>query len=371
MLTDDRYMRRALELARLGLGRTSPNPPVGAVLVKDDRIVGEGWHTRAGEPHAEAVALAQAGDGAAGADLYCTLEPCCHHGRTPPCTDAIIAAGVRRVVFGELDPDPRCHGAGHKALVSAGLQVFGSPDKQFHELYEPYRKHKRTGLPFVTLKLAMTLDGKVASADGTSRWITDEGARRLVHHWRDQSDAVMVGVGTVLADDPQLTVRFENRDDRQPLRVIADTHAGTPVEARALCPLDDQCRRLAGQCLIAVGATAPQEAISRLQRAGAEVLSLPERDGRVDLAALMQILGERGVMSVLCEGGPTLAGSLVAAHLVDKCRLFYAPKFLGAGAVSAVNLSPTGLDDAPRLRVGRVQVIRNDILVTAYPCSRV
>ncbi|MEN6547499.1 MAG: bifunctional diaminohydroxyphosphoribosylaminopyrimidine deaminase/5-amino-6-(5-phosphoribosylamino)uracil reductase RibD, partial [Armatimonadia bacterium] len=241
-----RYLQRAVELATRGLGRTAPNPPVGAVIVNTaGEIVGEGFHPRAGEPHAEALALRAAGDAAAGADLYCTLEPCCHHGRTPPCTEAIIAAGVRRVCYAMQDPDPRCAGGGAEALRAAGLEVSGPHvDETVTELYEPYLRHKQTGLPFVTLKLACSLDGKVATRTGDSRWITCEASRALVHRWRDQSDAVMVGIGTVLADDPRLTVRLAEDapssvgrglvpgQDRQPLRVVVDSTARTSPEAQ-------------------------------------------------------------------------------------------------------------------------------------------
>jgi len=361
---DYRFMTRALELARLGLGRTSPNPPVGAVIVKEGRIIAEGYHRAAGLPHAEAEALAAAGPQARDADLYCTLEPCCHHGRTPPCTEAIIAAGIRRVVYAYQDPDPRCAGKGAATLQTAGIIVErGLLASWAVELYEPYVKHKRTGLPFVVLKLAMTLDGKVATATGQSFWITAEPARRLVHQWRNEADAVMIGIGTALTDDPLLTVRAGNADLRQPLRVIVDSHARLPLQARML--------QQPGQTLIAIGPEAPRDKEEALQAAGAETLRLPKAEQGLDLNALMEALGQRNIMSVLVEGGPTLAAGLLKAGLVDKFRFFYAPKLMGASGRAALGeLQVTQLSEARRLRLQRVQLVGEDILVTAYPDSR-
>ena len=362
-MAGEQYMRRALELAARGLGRTSPNPAVGAVVVRDGGIVAEGYHRRAGEPHAERVALLAAGDSARGADLYCTLEPCCHHGRTPPCTELIIASGLRSLWYASTDPDPRCAGQGAAMLSAAGVEVHpGLLAGEADRLNEAYFRHKSSGLPFVTLKLAMSLDGKVATRTGHSRWITSETARELVHQWRDQSDAVMAGVGTALADDPQLAVRPEPADGRQPLRVFVDSRARTAVTARALS-------REHGACLVAASEAAPADRVEALRAAGAEVLILPEAAGRVDLAALMSELGRRDVMSVLCEGGPGLAAGLVARGLVDKYRLFHAPLLIGAEGLSAIG--PLGLDEVghgPHLTVDDVGLIGPDVLVTAYPC---
>ncbi|MEN6404803.1 MAG: bifunctional diaminohydroxyphosphoribosylaminopyrimidine deaminase/5-amino-6-(5-phosphoribosylamino)uracil reductase RibD [Armatimonadia bacterium] len=372
-----RYLQRAVELATRGLGRTAPNPPVGAVIVNTaGEIVGEGFHPRAGEPHAEALALRAAGDAAAGADLYCTLEPCCHHGRTPPCTEAIIAAGVRRVCYAMQDPDPRCAGGGAEALRAAGLEVSGPHvSETVTELYEPYLKHKQTGLPFVTLKLACSLDGKVATRTGDSRWITCEASRALVHRWRDQSDAIMVGIGTVLADDPRLTVRLAEdapssvgrglvpRRDLQPLRVIVDSTARTSPEAKVVTG--------PGQCLIAASASADRSRVAALEAAGAQVALLPSDDAGVDLTALRDYLGQRDIMALFVEGGPTLAGALIKRRLIDKYRFFYAPKLLGAEALSACGA--LGLDtvsEAQALRLAGLQQLAQDALITAYPCSQ-
>lgn len=366
-MNDYRFMQRATHQARKGLGRTAPNPPVGAVVLGPDGCArGVGYHRRAGEPHAEVVALADAGDYARGGTLYCTLEPCCHHGRTPPCTDAIVAAGVSRVVYAVTDPDPRCAGGGAAALRAAGLQVqqCAPPKAGLEALYEAYLCHKRTGLPFVTLKLAMSLDGKVATRTGDSRWVTGPRARCLVHQWRDEADAVLVGVGTVLCDDPQLTVRTGARDGRQPLRVVVDTTARLPLTARLLSE--------PGACVVAVGERAEPQRLAALRGAGAEVLLLPETAGGVDLAALLRELGARNVMGLLCEGGPRLAASLVHHGLVSKYQFFLAPKLVGAEGLSG--LGPLGLalmGEAVGLsrRGTPVSYLDEDLLVTAYPCS--
>lgn len=356
-------MRRALELAERGLGRTSPNPAVGAVVVREGEVVAEAWHQRAGELHAERLALLQAGERARGAELYCTLEPCCHYGRTPPCTDIIIQSGVSAVWYAADDPDPRCAGKGAETLRAAGVTVHrGLLAPEAERLNEAYLQHKRTGLPFVTVKLACSLDGKVATRTGQSRWITGPEARTLVHELRDRSDAVMVGVGTVLADDPQLNVRLDREGTSDPLRVVVDSRARTPAEARVLAP--------GAPCVVAVTTGAAPDRVQKLVAAGAEVLSLPSDHGQVDLRALLTELGARGVMSLLCEGGPTLAASLLTAGLVNKCLFFYAPKLLGSEGLSAVG--ELGLDEvaqAPTLRLEEVRRLGDDLLVTAYPCS--
>lgn len=356
-------MQRALQQASRGLGRTAPNPPVGAVVVKDDRIVAQASHPGPGQLHAERLALMAAGEAARGADLYCTLEPCCHHGRTPPCTEIIIASGIRRVWYGSFDPDPRVAGQGEATLRAAGVTVTaGCLVADTDTLYEPYRQHKRTGRPFLTLKLACSLDGRVATASGHSRWITGEATRRRVHVWRDQSEAVLVGVGTVLADDPQLTVRPAPEDGRQPLRVVADSQARTPVTARLL--------REPGPTLVAVGERAPKERVAALRAVGADVVALPLAGGVLDLAALLEALGQRNVMGLFCEGGPTLATALTTKGLVDKFRLCYGPQLIGGDGQPAFGrLGVQTMDGAPRLRVAQVEPSEDDIVVTAYPCS--
>ncbi|MHB8994908.1 MAG: bifunctional diaminohydroxyphosphoribosylaminopyrimidine deaminase/5-amino-6-(5-phosphoribosylamino)uracil reductase RibD [Armatimonadota bacterium] len=362
-MNDCEMMACALQEARRGLGRTSPNPPVGSVIAAPDgQVIATGYHACCGQPHAEAVALAQAGERARGATLYCTLEPCCHYGRTPPCAEAIVAAGVARVVYAVTDPDPRCAGGGEGVLREGAIEVTsGVLEAEVLELYEPYFKHKRTGLPFLTLKMALTLDGKAATSTGDSRWITGEPARELVHHWRDESDAVLVGAGTLLADDPRLTARIEKADDREPLRVIADSQARTPLTAQAIIG--------PGNCLIAVGPAAPAARVAALKAAGATVVEVGlDNSGKLNLSALLAELGRRDVMSVLCEGGPTLAAALVQQGLIDKYRLFYAPKLAGADAQTGVGpLGVEKMSEALNLNIRDVERVGEDILVTAYP----
>jgi diaminohydroxyphosphoribosylaminopyrimidine deaminase/5-amino-6-(5-phosphoribosylamino)uracil reductase len=369
---DEEFMRRALELAARGLGRTSPNPAVGSVVVAEGQIVGEGFHPRAGQPHAEPLALQDAGERARGATIYVTLEPCCHWGRTPPCTDAIIRAGVRRVVYACDDCDERCAGMGAQKLREAGLEVTSDVlATEARRLNEAYIHHKLTGRPFVTLKMACTLDGKIATSSGDSRWVTGEAARRQVHELRDRSDVVMVGVGTVLADDPQLTTRLEEPSARDALRVVVDSQARTPVSARVL-----HAESQAG-CLIAVTSQAAPERIEALRKAGAEVLVLepgPAAAGepaRVPLGALMDHLGAQGQMSVLLEGGGTLAAAALAENLVHKLVLFYAPKVLGGDGIPVfAGPGPERMAGARALSITAVERVGDDLRVDAYPCSQ-
>jgi diaminohydroxyphosphoribosylaminopyrimidine deaminase/5-amino-6-(5-phosphoribosylamino)uracil reductase len=355
-------MRRALALARRGLGRTSPNPAVGCVIVKDDTVVGEGWHRQAGGPHAEVFALQKAGDAAKGACAYVTLEPCSHHGRTPPCADALVAAGVRRVVAGMMDPNPQVMGRGLARLREAGIQVeCGLLEPECRSLNEPFLKHVTTGLPLVVCKLAMTLDGRIATALGDSRWITGERSRRHVHRLRDQMDAIMVGVGTVLADDPQLTCRLPK--GRDPIRVVVDSSLRTPPNARVLCPDSG-----AATIIATISASGPcREA---LEKSGAEVLACADAAGRVSILDLLQQLGRRGVQSVLLEGGATLAGEFQRQQLIDRYLFFLAPKLVGGEGPGP--FSGPGVErmaQAKGLSIVRVARFDEDILVEAYPCS--
>lgn len=353
------HMRRAIELSKLGVGRTSPNPSVGAVVARGAVVVGEGWHRRAGEPHAERVALAHAGSAARGADLYVTLEPCCHHGRTPPCTDAIVQAGVRRVFYACRDPDPRCAGGGHAALQAAGLEVQGGlMAAQAAVVNEAYFKHKCTGLPLVTLKLAMSLDGRIATRSGDSRWISGRQSRQLVHELRNRHDAVMVGVGTVLADDPALSTR-EVPGGRDALRVVCDTQLRTPPQARVVA------QKSAAGCLIACAEGADAARRRALEQAGAEVIVLPRVGEHIDLGALMEVLGCRGFMSVLIEGGSGLAWGALAAGIVDKLAFFYAPRLIGgSAAVPAVGgVGVERMADALAVRELSVERVGDDLLV--------
>lgn len=368
-------MRRALELAGRARGRTSPNPLVGAVVVQEGLLVGEGYHRRAGAPHAEVQALAAAGDRARGATVYVTLEPCAHHGRTPPCTEALIAAGVRRVVAAMIDPNPRVAGRGLAALEVAGIATqVGLLEDEARQLNETYLHYITTGRPFVLLKWAMTLDGKTATSAGDSHWISNVASRRLVHRLRDEYDAVMVGVGTVLRDDPRLTARLAEfgemppeGTERQPLRVVVDSQARTPPRAQVLQPHGGP------PTLVAVLEQAPAARRAALQEAGAEVLILPERKGRVDLVALMEVLGRREITSVLVEGGGTLHAGLLAAGVGNKVVAFIAPKIIGGAAAPTPVEGPgvSVLSEAVLLTRLAARELEGDVVVEGYlvePC---
>ena len=356
-------MRRALALARRG--RTSPNPMVGAVVVKDDQIVGEGYHRRAGEAHAEIAALASAGESARGATLYVTLEPCCHFGRTPPCTKAIIASGVASVVAAMVDPNPSVRGLGLAELEAAGIKTaVGLLGESARKLNEAYVKFVTTRLPFVTLKLAMTLDGKIATRTGDSKWVSCEESRRLVHRLRERSDGVLVGIGTVLADDPELSARIGKRVT-YPIRVIADGRARTPVRAKVLAGP-------AGRTIVAVTTAAPAERLRKLEHAGARILFIDEDAGQVSLPALLRSLGEMEITTVLIEGGGGIAASALAAGVVDKVMVFVAPKIVGGESAKTLAEGPgvEAMADALRLENMSVRKVGCDLLIEAYPCSQ-
>ncbi|MCL6635390.1 MAG: bifunctional diaminohydroxyphosphoribosylaminopyrimidine deaminase/5-amino-6-(5-phosphoribosylamino)uracil reductase RibD, partial [Peptococcaceae bacterium] len=335
---DRHYMRMALELAGRARGRTSPNPMVGAVVVKDGKVVGSGYHLRAGTPHAEVHALNEAGEKARGATLYVTLEPCCHYGRTGPCSEAVIGAGIARVVVAMTDPNPKVAGGGIKRLREAGIEVtLGVLEEEARELNEVFIKYITTGRPFVVAKAAMSLDGKIATRSGRSKWITGPEARAYGHQLRDWYDAIMVGIGTVLADDPSLTARLPGGKGRDPVRVILDSRARIPLNAGVLT------RRSGAPTIIAATAAAPQAKLAALRRAGARVLVV--NDGpRVDLAGLMKLLAEQEITSVLIEGGSGVHGSALAAGIVDKVAWFIAPRIIG-GREAPGPVGGEGVDD--------------------------
>jgi diaminohydroxyphosphoribosylaminopyrimidine deaminase/5-amino-6-(5-phosphoribosylamino)uracil reductase len=360
---DDGYMRRALELAERGRGLVSPNPLVGAVLVADGQVVGEGWHEGPGTPHAEARALDAAGPRARGGTLYTTLEPCSHQGRTPPCAPRVIQAGIRRVVTAIGDPNPLVDGGGFAALRAAGIAVeIGRLGEQVTRQNEAFLKHVRTGLPFVTLKMAATLDGKVAARDGSSRWITGEAAREQVHGMRAEADAVMVGAGTALRDDPALTVRLPGYRGRPKLRILVDGRGVTPETKRLF--IDGEA-----PTLVATSEAAPASRRRAWTAAGADLLVVGDPgDDHVRLDRLFEELGKRDVQHVLLEGGPTLAWESVRQGVVDKVVLFLAPKLLGGAGAPGVLMgagSPT-LDEALPLDVADVEPVGSDLKVTAY-----
>lgn len=328
-IDDYHYMALALRLARRGLYTTSPNPRVGCVLVRDGSVVGEGWHERAGEPHAEVNALKKAGGLARGATAYVTLEPCCHHGRTPPCTNALIDAGVSRVVAAIQDPNPRVNGQGMLQLGAAGIETkIGIMEDQVRALNPGYIQRFEAGRPFNRCKLAMSLDGRTAMASGESKWVTGDQARQDVQRFRARSSAILTGIGTVLADDPSMNVRCDQlgepgiseKDIAQPLRVVLDTHLRMPTSARMLA--------LAGTTLVATSSQ-DEERKKALQKAGAEVIVLPAVETGVDLHALMIVLLERQMNEVLIEAGAVLSGAMLRAGLVDELIVYVAPHLMG------------------------------------------
>ena len=354
---DRRFMAHALGLARRGLGRVWPNPAVGCVLVQDGRIVGRGFTQPGGRPHAETVALAGAGDAARGATTYVTLEPCAHHGTTPPCAEALVAAGVARVVSALQDPDPRVAGRGHAILRGAGIEVSeGVLEPEVRALQRGFLTRVVHGQPMLTLKLATSLDGRIATASGESRWITGPEARARVHAMRAAHDAVLVGAGTARADDPSLTVRGFG-PVAQPVRIVA---------ARSLdLPVDSVLGRTAREAPVWLlhGPSAPADARAEWARTGGRLITVAEGAGGLDPAAMMRALGEAGLTRVFCEGGGQLAASLLRAGLVDEIALFGAGLALGADGRAAVG--PLGLDAlaaAPRYRLTECRAIGPDTL---------
>ena len=360
-------MARAIALAQSALGSTSPNPAVGAVIVGEAGVVGEGFTLPPGQAHAEIGALKQAGSAAAGATLYCTLEPCCHYGRTPPCTDSIIGGGIARVVYAVTDPNPRVSGGGAAALRSAGLDVEHRPDEETAVLYEAFAKHVTTGIPFVVAKFAMSLDGKIATRTGDSQWITGPDARSRVQQMRKELDGIMVGIGTALADDPQLTARDDHGDtlptDLQPLRIVVDSDARTPPAARML--------RQPGRTLIATAGDPDSSRAAALQDAGAEVLSFPGTDGRVNLSGLLRHLGQQGVVSLMVEGGGVVLGAMLDARLIDKFSVFLGPMLIGGAAARSPveGNGATTMADVLRLDRMAAEAIGPDWLITGYPTA--
>lgn len=356
-----KYMQRALQLARQGLGRTAPNPAVGAVIVRDGCIVGEGFHPRAGEPHAEIFALRQAGERAQGAEIYVTLEPCAHQGRTGPCAEALIAAGIRCVFAAIIDPNPQVSGRGLQRLQAAGIRVeLGLCADEARKLIAPFAWHLRHQIPYTLYKAAMTFDGQLATARGDSRWVSSAQSRLRVHQLRNQVDAIMVGIETVLADDPQLTTRLPT-GGRDPLRVVVDSHLRIPLHSRML-NLDSNAKSL-----IATTAQADADKITALQAAGCEVLVLPATGGKVNLPALWRQLGGRGVQFLLLEGGRTLAAEVLRHRLLNVIQLYLAPKLVAGQGLSGLfagcgcELMSQALDLGPI----DVERVGEDLLLTA------
>ncbi|MBN2397428.1 MAG: bifunctional diaminohydroxyphosphoribosylaminopyrimidine deaminase/5-amino-6-(5-phosphoribosylamino)uracil reductase RibD [Deltaproteobacteria bacterium] len=356
-MTDEQYMKMALKLARRGEGWTSPNPMVGAVIVRDGRILGKGYHRRFGEAHAEINAIADAGRPITGATLYVTLEPCSHHGKTPPCVDRIIEAKVSRVVVGGIDPNPLVSGKGIEALRSHGIEVtVGVLERECEDLNEKFFTFMKTGIPFVTLKYAQTLDGRIATATGHSQWISSEPSRRFAHRLRAGHDAVLVGIGTVMADDPDLRVRLAR--GRNPLRIVLDPSLRVPPGARVFDNQD------AARTLVVTGPLCEDERISALQKRGIETLAVEkDRAGSLDLKTLLAELGRRQISSVLVEGGAGAITSFVQAGLFDRVIVITAPKVVGRGLEAIGDLGVSRMDNAVALRWERVFRRGDDVVL--------
>ncbi|WP_135466191.1 bifunctional diaminohydroxyphosphoribosylaminopyrimidine deaminase/5-amino-6-(5-phosphoribosylamino)uracil reductase RibD [Crenalkalicoccus roseus] len=367
---DRAHMRAALALARRGLGNTWPNPSVGCVIVRDGRVVGRGWTCPGGRPHAEAEALARAGEAARGATAYVTLEPCSHWGRTPPCCEALVRAGVHRVVVAARDPDPRVDGRGLARLREAGVIVeLGLMEEEARALHAGFARRITRGLPLVTLKLATTLDGRIATAGGESRWITGEAARREAHALRARHDAVLVGSGTVLADDPELTCRIPGMARVPPARVVADERLRTPLTARLVRSARET------PTWIATATGHPPPVLAPYQAAGVEILPLRRGREGLEMAALLAALAQRGITRVLAEGGAGIAAALLRAGLVDRLAWFHAPGVMGGDGLPAVRPLPlASLSAMPRFRRVAARPLGDDVLTEferedEQPCS--
>lgn len=356
-------MAQALHLARQGLYTTTPNPRVGCVIVKNNQFVGAGAHLKAGEPHAEVYALRQAGAQAEGADIYVTLEPCSHHGRTPPCVEAVIAAKPRRVIIAMQDPNPLVAGRSVAALRALGIEVVvGVMEHEARALNSGFICRMTRGLPYVRSKIAASLDGRTALNNGKSQWITGEQARRDVQHWRAQSCAILTGIGTVLADNPSMTVRLGDVT-RQPLRIIVDSRLQTPVDSKMLDPVT-----LKHSPVLIAYAEDRNQCADRLQQAGAELVHLADSDNKVDLKALLQVLAQRGINDVLVEAGQALNGALLHAGLIDEFVFYYASKLMGDAAKAMFAMPElTEMQQAIDLQIIDIRQVGQDIRLQAKP----
>jgi len=351
---DEQYMRRALQLARRGKGQVSPNPMVGAVIVRAGEIIAEGYHRKFGADHAERDALKRTSANVGGATIYVNLEPCCHWGKTPPCVDILIEQGIKRVVIGTLDPHALVDGKGVQILRGHGIEVVeGILEDEARALNEVYFHYTRAGLPFITIKYAQSLDGRIATSQGDSRWISSEATRRFAHRLRAQHDAIMVGIGTVLADDPQLTVRLVK--GRNPLRIVLDSRLRIPLNAQVL--------QGEGATLITTADAHNRQKVEAIQRQGKEVLVVQRGpDGRADLQSLMKILAERGISSILVEGGAEVITALLKGGLVNRMVVITAPLILGKGREGIGDLGITGLQEAIRPSSYKVRRMGEDVI---------
>ncbi|MDZ4164917.1 MAG: bifunctional diaminohydroxyphosphoribosylaminopyrimidine deaminase/5-amino-6-(5-phosphoribosylamino)uracil reductase RibD [Smithellaceae bacterium] len=362
-MTDEIFMKRAIALAKRGAGRVSPNPLVGAVFVKDGRIIAEGFHRRYGGPHAEIDALGKAGEPIEGTTLYVNLEPCCHQGKTPPCVEAIIAHRPARVVAGTLDPNPAVSGRGMELIARQGIATrVGVLEEECRRLNEVFFKYMETGIPFITLKYAQTLDGRIATASGHSRWISSPASLKFAHRLRGLHDGILVGIGTVVKDDPELTVRLVK--GRNPLRIVADSHLAISPDARIL-----QNQGVAPTIIVTTALADPVKRAELVSR-GLEILSLGENTpAGVDLPKLLTALGKRGVSSLLVEGGAKMITSFLATGLADRMVIVQAPKIIGAGVEAVGNLGVNLMDEAIRLRSIRTRRLGGDLIMDGRICK--
>lgn len=358
------YMQMAIDLAAKAKGRTSPNPMVGAVIVKDDKVVGQGYHHKAGTPHAEVHALNEAGFLAQDATMYVTLEPCSHYGKTPPCAYAVAKSGIREIYVAMVDPNPKVAGQGIQILRDTGVTVHvGLLSDKAKKLNEVFLKYITTGEPFVVLKSAVSLDGKIATRTGHSQWVTGEKARLKVHELRDTYDAILVGIGTVLADNPALTTRLPDGGGRDPIRIILDSQARVPIDAQVI---NGNSR---ARTIIVTSEKAPNYKVGALRASGVEVWTLPARDGLLDIKSMIKEMGRQEITSVLVEGGSKVNASFLEAGLLDKVCWFIAPKFVGGheapGAIGGIGIQK--MNQATLLEEIEVSTLGEDIYIEGYP----
>ncbi len=362
---DIKFMKEALAEARKGFGRTSPNPAVGAVIVRNGRVIAKGYHHKASLPHAEVEALNRLGGKALANDtLYVTLEPCNHHGKTPPCTEAILKSGLRRVVIGMKDPNPNVSGGGSDFLRANGVSVTtGVLEKECQSLNEVFIKFVTSGRPFVVVKSAMTLDGWTATSTGNSKWVTNEKSRQFVHRLRDQLDAVLVGIGTVIADNPQLTTRLKRGKGKDPIRIVLDTHLRMPSNSRILSS-DSKA-----ETIIVSAPGAPRKNLKIFEDMGVSTLICPTEKGRIDLSSLLDILGKMAITSLLVEGGASVVGSFIKKRLIDKFYIFKSPKILGGddGISMAKGPGAVNMDQCLVVKNTRFKRFGEDFLIEGYP----
>lgn len=357
------YMKRALELAKKGTGYTSPNPLVGAVIVKEGRVIGEGYHESYGGNHAEVNAFYNAAEDVTGGTMYVTLEPCSHYGKTPPCADLIVKKGIKKVVIGLEDPNPLVAGKGIRILKDAGIEVVtGVLEQENRKLNEIFLKYITTKLPFVIMKTAMTLDGKIATRTNQSKWITGEISRKHVHELRHRVSGIMVGIGTVLADNPSLTTRLEGGTGKDPIRIIVDSSGSIPLDSKVL---NTESK---GETIVALTDRVEKNKIEKLREKGTSLIITPSKEGRVDLSFLMKKLGERKIDSILLEGGSRLNYSALEEGLVDKVNMFIAPKIIGGDTAKTPvgGLGKAHMSEAINLKHVDVHSFGDDIMIEGY-----